>query len=207
MSTIAQQAYDRYFSGNEWFPQSSFSVDNDYESNLEDDNLCQKLLGKVSLKELSGYVAPDFNVVSGPPAAVLGESATVFFDFATLHESGFYALASKKWARRAALGEALAEKDSFAARFSKLAKKWKEDTLYSSSGDEILNHPAYKEILGMGKDALPYILRDLEVEGGHWFHALHAITGVNPYPSEDAGRVKKMREAWLRWARENMLLS
>ena len=41
-------------------------------------------------------------------------------------------------------------------------------------------HPAYQQIIGMGADAVPFILLEMEEHGGYWFWALSAITGQNP---------------------------
>lgn len=54
----------------------------------------------------------------------------------------------------------------------------------------------------MGPAALPLVLRELEEHGGQWFWALEAIAGVDPVPPQDRGRVQAMKEAWLRWRRE-----
>lgn len=64
--------------------------------------------------------------------------------------------------------------------------------------------PAYQRIIGMGPDAVPLILAQLEAEGDdpdQWFWALRAITAANPVKPEDQGNTVKMAEAWLRWAK------
>jgi hypothetical protein len=63
-------------------------------------------------------------------------------------------------------------------------------------------HPSYQRIIGLGPDVIPYILKELEQNGGHWFWALQALTGENPVADEDAGRIRKMKEVWLNWGRE-----
>lgn len=60
-------------------------------------------------------------------------------------------------------------------------------------------HPAYQQIIGMGRTAIPYILEELAERGGHWFWALRAITGENPVDGSDQGDVEKMKLAWLQW--------
>lgn len=35
----------------------------------------------------------------------------------------------------------------------------------------------------------------------HWFWALQAITEENPANPKDAGDLRKMSEAWLKWAK------
>jgi hypothetical protein len=87
--------------------------------------------------------------------------------------------------------------------FDALASKWLRDTRLTSSLTRMVKHPAYQQIIAMGERAIPPILRDLEREPKPWGPALHAITGANPVPAEDAGRIKAVARAWLTWAREN----
>jgi hypothetical protein len=88
-----------------------------------------------------------------------------------------------------------------AERFANLRDKWLEDTLFVSSITDQSMHPAYQEIIGLGPDAVPLILSELEKgEPSHWFWALRAITGVNPITDEGRGDVRKMAEAWRHWA-------
>jgi hypothetical protein len=60
-------------------------------------------------------------------------------------------------------------------------------------------HPAYQEIISMGRPAVPLLLAELRRRPDHWFLALSAITGANPVPSESAGKLAEMAEAWIRW--------
>jgi hypothetical protein len=90
--------------------------------------------------------------------------------------------------------------------FNKLAEQWRRETVSMSSSTDIVMHPAYYQIIGMGRIALPWILRELQQRGGHWFLALGAITRQNPVNPQDRGKVRKMTEAWLQWGRENGLL-
>lgn len=91
-------------------------------------------------------------------------------------------------------------------RFHQLVCRWRAETkTYSSTTDKVL-HSAYQDIMGMGPAALPLILREMEEHGGHWFWALRHISQDNPVPPEDAGKIPKMTEAWLRWGREHRYL-
>jgi hypothetical protein len=73
-----------------------------------------------------------------------------------------------------------------------------------SSSTLLTSHPAYQELIALGGPALPFLFRDLEQTGdGHLSKALAAITGARPVPPEDRGQVRKVADAWLRWAREN----
>lgn len=86
--------------------------------------------------------------------------------------------------------------------FLALAAQWREETVGYSVITPKVVHPAYLRIIGMGPVAVPWILRELEEHGGHWYVALRSITGANPVPREDRGRIPRMREAWLAWARD-----
>ena len=46
-------------------------------------------------------------------------------------------------------------------RFHALVQAWKEAKVFTSSGTEIALQPAYQQIIGMGKDALPLILDEI----------------------------------------------
>jgi hypothetical protein len=87
-------------------------------------------------------------------------------------------------------------------RFRHLAIKWKSERKPVSSVNRLVDHPAYREIIDMGKPAVPLILDELKKEPDHWFVALNKITGVDPVPVEDRGNLPKMAEAWLRWGKK-----
>jgi hypothetical protein len=60
------------------------------------------------------------------------------------------------------------------ARFRRLAHEWIEATENMSSIDDIVVHPSYLEIIGMGPSAIPLLLDELERTPHHWFPALVA---------------------------------
>ncbi|HEX2078189.1 MAG TPA: hypothetical protein VHG08_10790 [Longimicrobium sp.] len=98
------------------------------------------------------------------------------------------------------------ERSSLEEEFRRLAAEWKTAAEFQSSITRIAMHPAYQRIIGMGQEALPYILRDLEMTQAPWFWALQAITGVDPVSMEDRGYVDRMTRAWVRWGmRENII--
>jgi hypothetical protein len=89
-------------------------------------------------------------------------------------------------------------------RVLRLLRRWREETAYVSSSTQLTGHPAYQELMALGAAALPFLFRDLEQTGdGHLSKALTTITGAHPVPVEDRGNVRKVVEAWLRWAKEN----
>lgn len=89
--------------------------------------------------------------------------------------------------------------------FRELAERWKEETKMLSSVEDIVVHPCYQRIIGLGRDVLPCLIRELETRPGHWFWALRAITGADPVPAEHRGRVPEMAKAWIAWARRQGL--
>ena len=50
--------------------------------------------------------------------------------------------------------------------FIRLAEQWRRETLAMSSLTDIVLHPAYYQIIGMGTVALPWVLRELQQGGG-----------------------------------------
>ena len=72
--------------------------------------------------------------------------------------------------------------------------------MFTSSTSRICSHPAYLRIIGLGKEVLPFIFREMGREPNHWFVALEALTGENPIPPDHIGDVKKMTKDWLDWA-------
>lgn len=88
------------------------------------------------------------------------------------------------------------------ATFRELADEWREATRLSSSLTEMFLNRAYQRIIGMGPTAVPLILRELQQRPAHWFWALSSITGEDPVNPEDAGRLRVMTAAWLRWGQE-----
>ena len=92
------------------------------------------------------------------------------------------------------------------ADFQRLATEWKQDTAHLSSPEMIADHRAYQEIIGMGKDAIPFILRDLQKSPTQWFWALRSIARESPVRPEDRGDVDAMTSAWLDWGRRNLYI-
>ena len=86
--------------------------------------------------------------------------------------------------------------------FEKLKNEWKSRTRYLSNSAQMATVRSYQRIIGMGPAALPLILKELERETDHWFWALEAISGENPVPADQAGRVEEMAKSWIEWGRQ-----
>lgn len=105
------------------------------------------------------------------------------------------------WARyiaAARVGESEAE-----LRFRQLAAEWRAELSASSDLTVLVMHPAYQQIIGMGKQAIPFLLRELEQAPDHWFWALKAISGEDPVPQRSKGKLREMAAAWIEWGRRS----
>ena len=87
-------------------------------------------------------------------------------------------------------------------QFASLASEWKHSVRIISDWNQMILHPCYQRIIGLGPNVIPLILKDLEQNGGHWFWALQALTGENPVAKEDAGKARKMTKSWLDWGKQ-----
>jgi len=86
-------------------------------------------------------------------------------------------------------------------RFRRLADQWRRETRHQSSASKMAMHPAYQQIIGMGRDAIPFILRELRRTRGHWLWALFAITGEDPAP--EGSTFAEAVDAWLSWGTQH----
>jgi hypothetical protein len=85
--------------------------------------------------------------------------------------------------------------------FKQLVEKWKEETATVSSFTQLVLNQNYQNIIGLGPDVVPLLLRELRHNPDHWFWALASITRENPVRDEDAGDVELMAKAWLQWGK------
>jgi|SRR5579863_652454 len=85
-------------------------------------------------------------------------------------------------------------------RFHKLRTTWEHENRCESDVNRIVNHPAYQEIIKLGWDVVPYIIRENANSPGHWHTALNKITGQDPVPDEHAGDLAAIAQDWIAWA-------
>ncbi|GJL77143.1 MAG: hypothetical protein NPINA01_01320 [Nitrospinaceae bacterium] len=95
------------------------------------------------------------------------------------------------------------EKKNLEKYFFFLASKWRADMAFQSSITKIVEHPAYKEIIDLGCDVVPLLLKELKERPDHWFVALKRITGKNPVSADQRGNFDQMAQAWLKWGEDN----
>lgn len=87
--------------------------------------------------------------------------------------------------------------------FEQLADEWEQGRPLGADISTMAMHPAYQRIIGMGPGAIPLLLSRLAQRPGHWFWALHAITGAEPVSPESQGNLEQMTAAWLGWGKRN----
>jgi hypothetical protein len=86
-------------------------------------------------------------------------------------------------------------------KFIRLRDEWRKQRGHSSSTVDLVMHSAYQSIIGMGWEAVPFILTELQAGPDRWFWALRAITEEDPVREQDHGNSEAMRRAWLDWGR------
>ena len=97
----------------------------------------------------------------------------------------------------------MVQKINLQQRFRELADTWQKETVHLSSSSQMAMHPAYQQIIGMGPDAIPLLLEELQHKPGHWSWALRAITGVDPVKEEHRGKLALIAHDWIEWGKAN----
>jgi len=92
------------------------------------------------------------------------------------------------------------------AKFRKLATEWLGEVGSVSSLEALTSHPKYREIIRLGWEVVPSLLADLQQNRGYWFTALNEITGIRPFDPSDAGKTKRMTEAWINWGKRRGII-
>jgi hypothetical protein len=120
----------------------------------------------------------------------------------------FYEKLREKWqmpvvcqAPECAAMAVVADERTVQQRFASLADQWSNNTRHISSASDLINDRSYQQIIDLGWDAVPYLLRDLQQNKRFWFPALAAITGVRPFDRGDTNNPRRMTEAWIRWGK------
>ena len=92
-------------------------------------------------------------------------------------------------------------------QFQALKTRWVMETPSVSCIEDMTKHPAYCEIIAMGRPVVPLILTDMERHPDWWFPALKQITGEDPLRGrpELVDDLAGMTRAWLTCAEERGL--
>lgn len=88
-----------------------------------------------------------------------------------------------------------------AGRFAIYARLLEMDAAGVSAPRRLARHPAYAEILSMGDDAIPFLLRKLQGKSGRplWLSLLGNITAERPGLGNET--IDDAADAWIRWGR------
>jgi hypothetical protein len=94
------------------------------------------------------------------------------------------------------------------AEFNTLANKWESETRNISSPRVIVSHPIVQEILVLGEQVVPMILRRMEDRPWFWFELLMKLTKspLDPITPDMRGDMQRMTEAWLKWGAESGII-
>ena len=87
------------------------------------------------------------------------------------------------------------------AKFETLAKQWRKETRNCSVLAQRYAHPAYRKILAMGPEAIPWILNELKYRPDRWFSALSDLAEY--YEIGPDHSFESAVGAWLKWGRDN----
>ena len=88
--------------------------------------------------------------------------------------------------------------DSVEAIFRELYDKWYDETKYLSS-PKMFENKHYKDIISLGIDVVPGIIKKLKEEPVHLFEALVEITGQDPVSESHWGDAEQMARDWISW--------
>jgi len=87
--------------------------------------------------------------------------------------------------------------------FNELANTWYRETGVLSFISQKALHPCYQRIIGMGRDALPFIFGELNKGKGDWIWALECITRLDKNTMPAGATFKETVSMWLQWGRNN----
>jgi len=102
------------------------------------------------------------------------------------------------------IGSAVQSRPDLASVFRRLADEWYEATAGLSFVQKKIAHPAYYQIIGLGPDVLPLLLRELQESRSHWFWALYSIAREDPV--RPGANLDQSIEDWLRWGKARGLI-
>lgn len=92
--------------------------------------------------------------------------------------------------------------------FGQLATQLEYETLVLSSPLQMLQHPSVAELKKMPHEALlQRIFSRLDAYPVVWMTVLSELTGENPAPERDWGRVRTMVQHWKTWARAHNFIN
>jgi GAF domain-containing protein len=83
--------------------------------------------------------------------------------------------------------------------FYDLAIAWKQETKSLPILRDKFQNRYYRQIIALGNQAVPLLIKELQEKPDHWFYALESILGISPVKDEDRGDISCMVESWIEW--------
>jgi hypothetical protein len=95
-----------------------------------------------------------------------------------------------------------ASNDEKSIEFEVMADELEESAAIVSSTRTLRNHPAYQGILALGDDAVPLLLKRLELSSNRpiWLRLLSSLTPYSPGAGHET--IREASAAWLQWGRQ-----
>lgn len=87
-------------------------------------------------------------------------------------------------------------------KFWDLVRQWEYDTRNISSANQILGHSSVGQIIQMGQEVIPLVLKAMG-ENYHFTFILHKLTGEWPVKEEFKGNGPRIINCWRKWARKH----
>lgn len=84
-------------------------------------------------------------------------------------------------------------------QFDRFLKNWRRNTLTSSNAMEIISDDNLNDIVALGKNVAPLILKEIHSSPSLLFVALERIFNENPIKKEHIGNMAAMAGDWLEW--------
>lgn len=106
-------------------------------------------------------------------------------------------LEAKRQASRALIDGRSVEFATPESKFEALALTWAE----KNAGQSVVNYYqlSLMQIIGMGREALPFIFERIARGEGKWVFALKCITGEEAETPDMQGNPQRVIDAWLKW--------
>lgn len=80
---------------------------------------------------------------------------------------------------------------------------WIKQTCYQSNPEIVYSNENYKNIIKLGNNVVPFLIKDLKENNGDWLFALSSILGLDPVKDFNKGNWLNMKEDWIKYIEDN----
>ncbi len=167
---------------------------------------------RVNLKDISRYALPEGNACDVSESWIKNQKKWTVYSANVVDASKSHCEVSTKdlaeqWQQCMRLMRVIEERplvkleSDNSRKFYRLAEQWYNETGMISMIHKKAMHPAYQRIIGMGKEALPFIFNELKKGRAHWLWALSAIIDGDAAKPENT--LEEAVRAWINWGEAN----